>query len=224
MIGMGPATTCAAVMRPMPVLAPSAADGGAEQPELVAEERTHGDVDEQFEERVGYAEPEDGKVEERYRVDAMLGEVLVECEADEGQPRQPESHDEDEAHEVRRIGEVLAESRGVLLVLGEQRVAHLSHRAEYVEVGVGDGGECGSEDEDDERHRVGGHARPVQVADERLAIEDGLDTVARRALQQRWAASEHGREPREDDPTLAPGRRLDRFVAQRLANGQIPID
>ena len=99
---------------------------------------------------------------------------------------------------------------------------HLSHRVEDVKVGVADGGESGSEDENDEGDRVGGHARPVQMADVRLRVKVGLG-VAGGALEERRAAGEHGREPGEDDPALAPRRSLDRLVAERLPDGQVPI-
>ena len=121
-----------------------------------------------------------------------------------------------------RVGQVLAERRGVFLVLLEQGAAHLAHGAEYVEVGVGDGGQGGPEDEDDERHRVGGHSGPVQVADEGLRVKVRLG-VAGGPLEERRAAGQHRRQPREDDPALAARRRLHRLVAQRLADGQVAV-
>lgn len=203
---------------------PATEIGETEDSELVPEERAHGHVDEELEERVADAQPEDGEVEEWDGVDPVLGQVLVQGQADERQPRQPESHHQDEGHEVGRVGEVLAQGRRVLLVLLQQGAPHLAHGAEDVEIGVGHGGQGRTQDQDDQRHRVGRHARPVEVADEGLRVEVRSPAgVAGRALEQWRTAGQHGRQPREDDPALAARRRLHRFVAQRLADGQIAV-
>ena len=70
----------------VPLSGAAAQIGETEDPELVPEERAHGHVDEQLEKRVADAEPEDGEVQERYGVDAVLCEELVERQADERQP------------------------------------------------------------------------------------------------------------------------------------------
>lgn len=204
------------------VRATAADDGEAEPPQLGAEDGAHGDVDEELETGIADAEPEDAEVKEGDGVDAVLRQELVQREANEGQPTEPERHDEDERHEVRRVGEVLAQRRRVLLVLGEQAGSHLPHRVEDVKVSVGDGGERRAEHQDDESDGIGGHARPVQMADVGLGIEVRF-RVARRALKQRRTAGQHGREPREDDPTLASGWSLNGLVTKRFPYGKVPI-
>ena len=81
------------------------------------EEWRHGDIDEQLEERIANAQPEDAEVEKRDGVDPVLSQKLVQGQTDERQPRQPKSHDQNEGHEMSRVGQVFTQRRGVLLVL-----------------------------------------------------------------------------------------------------------
>ena len=125
------------------VLVPTADGSNAKDAQFAAKGGIHSDVDENLPERVANAQPEDCELQER-NIQPMLGHELVERERNVGQPRQPEGHDQNEGHEVGRIGQVLAQGSGVLLVLLDERGAHLAHRVENVAVNVHDGGQRGA--------------------------------------------------------------------------------
>lgn len=97
------------------------------------------------------------------------------------------------------VGEVLGEGSGVLLVVDGDSAAQLAHHVEDVDVGVDYGDEAGAQHQDGQGGRVGGHVAPVQHADVRLLVEEGLVEP-----QQRGAAQHGGGYPREGHPTLTP--------------------
>ena len=99
------------------VWAAAANDGEAEPAQFGPKDGAHCYVDEEFETRVGYAEPEDAEVEERDGVDPVAREELVEGQADKGHPAEPKGHHQNKGHEMSRVGQVLAQRRRVLFVL-----------------------------------------------------------------------------------------------------------
>ena len=182
-------------------------DRESEDPEHHPELRREEDEDERLPQRVEDADPEDGEVEVRQEGEPVSRPSLVASDEDERSPREPEEEDEDEGHDVARVGEVLAEGGRVLFVVDGRSAPHPPHHREDVRVGVDDGDDGGSEDEDGQGGRVGGHVPPVEEADEGVTVEPRLVEP-----QQRGTAHHRSGDPSERHPALASDLGLNRVV------------
>lgn len=101
----------------------------------------------------------------------LISEIFIELDDDVGGPTQPEGANHDEAHPVARVGEVLGQRGGVLLVVdGHAAVEPALHREDVVVV-VHDGDDAGAQYQDSQRGSVRVRRAPVQHADERLLVE-----------------------------------------------------
>lgn len=169
--------------------------------------RAEKNKNDRFPYRVENAEPEDEEMYMGEEIESVTCRALVNPDQDEWSPGEAEDNDEDEGHDMSRVGQVFGESGSVLLVMYRRTAPNPSHHGEDVAVSVDDGDDRGPQDEDCQGGRVGGHIFPVQEADEGVSVEPGLVEA-----KQRRAAHHRRGDPCQRHPALASDLSLYRVI------------
>lgn len=115
----------------------------------------------------------------------------------ERKPRYPKGRDQRKGHGMTGIGQILGQRRSVLFVVNGLARLELTNHHEYVAEIVDDRDDAGAQHEYGQRSTVGGHVAPVQFANVRFRIENGIAVA-----EQRWTAQQCRRDPREGHPAL----------------------
>lgn len=126
-----------------------------------------------------------------------------------GCPGYPESHHQDEGHDVARVTQIFGKRSSIFLVVNQYARFQSSHHREDVEIGIDDGDYRWSQYEDRQGDSVSGHVAPIEHADESLAIKDRLIKAEKRRT------AHHGNaDPRKDHPALTSSFRLNGLVSE----------